>query len=50
MLFTSPSARGQGIGTMLTNHAIKEQGAYKVDVNEQNPLALSFTNIRALTL
>ncbi|PTT20578.1 acetyltransferase [Acidovorax sp. HMWF029] len=42
MLFISPDARGKGIGAMLSAHAIKEQGASKVDVNEQNEQALGF--------
>ncbi|MBU1309209.1 MAG: acetyltransferase [Gammaproteobacteria bacterium] len=42
MLFISPDARGKGIGTMLSAHAIKEQRASKVDVNEQNEQALGF--------
>ncbi|MBZ5488160.1 acetyltransferase [Halomonas aquamarina] len=42
MLFIDPSARGQGIGTALVEHAIDVQGVRKVDVNEQNELALGF--------
>ncbi len=42
MLFISPAARGKGLGTLLAAHAIKEQGATKVDVNEQNEQALGF--------
>lgn len=42
MLFILPSYRGQGIGELLTNYAIKNQGATKVDVNEQNPQAVGF--------
>lgn len=42
MLFISPNARGKGVGAMLLGHAIKEQGASKVDVNEQNEQALGF--------
>lgn len=42
MLFISPKARGKGIGAMLSTYAIKEQGATKVDVNEQNEQALGF--------
>jgi len=42
MLFVSPDARGKGIGAMLSAYAIKEQGASKVDVNEQNEQALGF--------
>lgn len=42
MLFISPDARGKGIGTTLTAHAIKVHGVSKVDVNEQNEQALGF--------
>ncbi|MCC5903668.1 MAG: acetyltransferase [Halomonas sp.] len=42
MLFISPAARGKGIGLLLATHAIKTQGATKVDVNEQNEQALGF--------
>lgn len=42
MLFICPDARGKGIGAMLAAHAIKEQGASNVDVNEQNEQALGF--------
>ncbi len=42
MLFILSSCRGQGIGTLLTDYAIKNQGATKVDVNDQNPQAVVF--------
>lgn len=42
MLFIAPETRGKGIGALLAAHAIKEQGASKVDVNEQNEQALGF--------
>ena len=42
MLFISPEYRGSGVGTFLTNNAVKSQGATKVDVNEQNKKALGF--------
>jgi putative acetyltransferase len=42
MLFISPEARGKGIGSLLVAYAVKNQGATKVDVNEQNILALGF--------
>ena len=42
MLFISPDARGKGGGALLAAHAIKEQGATKVDVNEQNEQAKGF--------
>ncbi|WP_331345887.1 acetyltransferase [Cellvibrio sp. UBA7661] len=42
MLFVSPSHRNKGIGSFLLKNAIKNQGARKVDVNEQNPNATGF--------
>lgn len=42
MLFIAPQARGKGVGTLLAWHAIRVQGATKVDVNEQNEQALGF--------
>lgn len=42
MLFISPAARGNGVGTLLTRHAIEEFGVTNVDVNEQNAQALGF--------
>lgn len=42
MLFISPDARGKGVGACLAACAIKEQGATKVDVNEQNEQAKGF--------
>lgn len=42
MLFVAPQARGKGVGALLARHAIRAQGATKVDVNEQNEQALGF--------
>ncbi|MFC4870736.1 GNAT family N-acetyltransferase [Negadavirga shengliensis] len=42
MLFLSPEYLGQGLGRTLVNFAIKELDADKVDVNEQNLLAVKF--------
>ncbi|SMX99156.1 putative acetyltransferase [Brevibacterium aurantiacum] len=42
MLFVDAEHRGSGIGTRLLNHAIKEQDARYVDVNEQNVQAVEF--------
>ncbi|MDE6115256.1 MAG: GNAT family N-acetyltransferase [Muribaculum sp.] len=41
MLFIDSDNRGKGYGSMLLEFA-KKLGATKVDVNEQNPLALAF--------
>lgn len=42
MLFVAPQARGNGVGALFARHAIRAQGATKVDVNEQNEQALGF--------
>jgi len=42
MLFILDAARGTGIGKMLLSYAIEHMGVTKVDVNEQNPLAVGF--------
>ena len=42
MLFVDPDYIGQKIGRKLTEYAIKNLGASKVDVNEQNPSAIGF--------
>ncbi len=42
MLFLRNDARGCGIGRQLLSHAIDTLGCNKVDVNEQNPLAVGF--------
>ena len=42
MLFVLNEVRGQGVGTVLLQHAIEQLAATKVDVNEQNPQALGF--------
>lgn len=42
MLFISPNDFGKGIGTLLITHAIERLGVTHVDVNEQNPQALTF--------
>ena len=42
MLFLDPEYFGQGLGKMLTNFAISELAADKVDVNEQNIKAVNF--------
>lgn len=42
MLFILDAARGEGIGKALLNYAFEQLDASKVDVNEQNPLAVGF--------
>lgn len=42
MLFIANASRGLGIGKLLLRYAIEHLGAMKVDVNEQNPLAVGF--------
>lgn len=42
MIFIDPAHHGGGIGRALMEHAIAEDGAVEVDVNEQNPGALAF--------
>ncbi|MCZ4253012.1 GNAT family N-acetyltransferase [Pseudoalteromonas shioyasakiensis] len=42
MLFILNAARGMGIGKALLNYAVEQLAANKVDVNEQNPLAVGF--------
>ena len=42
MLFVDPAQPGRGVGGALLRHAIEALGAARVDVNEQNPLAVGF--------
>lgn len=42
MLFVEPKCFGQNIGRRLTEFAIDNLNAWKVDVNEQNPKAIGF--------
>lgn len=42
MLFVQDALRGQGIGSLLIEHVLREQGVVEVDVNEQNPAAVAF--------
>lgn len=42
MLFVDPTHRGGGAGRRLVEYAITTLGARKVDVNEQNELAVGF--------
>ncbi|MBD5246602.1 MAG: GNAT family N-acetyltransferase [Barnesiella sp.] len=49
MLFIDSDNRGQGYGSCLIEFA-KSHGARKVDVNEQNPSALSFYQSKGFTI
>jgi len=42
MLFILNEVRGQGVGRVLLQYAIENLTTTKVDVNEQNPLAVGF--------
>lgn len=42
MLFVDETVRGQGIGSVLLEHALREQGVTTLDVNEQNADAVAF--------
>ncbi|GME41398.1 MULTISPECIES: GNAT family N-acetyltransferase [unclassified Pantoea] len=42
MLFVDANQRGKGIGKLLLLKATNEQGADELDVNEQNPQAITF--------
>lgn len=42
MLFVHPDEMGKGYGSTLLEFAIKEKGINRVDVNEQNRMALEF--------
>ena len=42
MLFVDAAHRGEGVGTALLTHAIRELGVSTVDVNEQNASAAGF--------
>jgi putative acetyltransferase len=42
MLFVHPDWMGQGVGRALLEYAVQNMDATQLDVNEQNPKALSF--------
>ena len=50
MLFILDAARGKGIGKALLNYAVEQLAANKVDVNEQNPLAVGFYQHRGFKI
>ena len=50
MLFVRPDKQGKGYGTALVDYAIKSKGIRKVDVNEQNEIALHFYLAKASPL
>jgi putative acetyltransferase len=49
MLFVHDSFRGRGVGSMLIDHVVREEGIVDVDVNEQNPAAVNFSASRGFT-
>ena len=42
MLFVDADTRGKGVGKLLVKYAIEQLQADELDVNEQNPLGVSF--------
>ncbi len=42
MLFVDDACRGQGAGSALLDFAVRELGARRLEVNEQNPQAAGF--------
>jgi putative acetyltransferase len=46
MLFVHDFFRGRGVGSLLLEHVILEEGIVDVDVNEQNPAAVNFYSRR----
>ncbi|ALQ30280.1 GCN5 family acetyltransferase [Arthrobacter sp. YC-RL1] len=42
MLFVHAGSSATGVGAALLRHAVAQEGAVAVDVNEQNPQALGF--------
>lgn len=49
MLFVDNGSRGKGYGSLLVDFA-RQQGATKVDVNEQNPSALGFYSAKGFRI
>jgi putative acetyltransferase len=50
MLFVHDALRGRGIGSMLLEHVLREEGVVEVDVNEQNPAAVAFYAAKGFTV
>jgi putative acetyltransferase len=50
MLFVHDAFRGRGVGSMLIDHVVREEGIIDVDVNEQNSAAVSFYASRGFTV
>ncbi len=50
MCFVAAAHRGRGLGTRLLRHAVDQCGVTRVDVNEQNPLALAFYQSRGFAI
>lgn len=50
MLFVDAAERGGGIGTALLDHAIRDHGVVRVDVNEQNASAAGFYRSRGFAV
>ncbi len=50
MLFVDAAWRGRGVGTALLSFAVRELGARRLTVNEQNPAARGFYESRGWTV
>ncbi|MCO5222577.1 MAG: acetyltransferase [Thermomicrobiales bacterium] len=50
MLFVDDAFRGRGIGSTLLDHVMRADGVTAVDVNEQNPQAVTFYTRRGFEI